>query len=102
MAALNIKNIPTGPGDDIKIDASWAVGDTKNVISTSGASPSLAIFGDAGHAVAQAGDRPAFSYTSIKDYVTPEQIVFMCRPRDRDYLRAGDLDLRRHTDAGIA
>ena len=35
MAALQIKNIPTGPGDDIKIDASWAKGDTKNVISTS-------------------------------------------------------------------
>src|SRR6266849_2522062 len=39
MAALNIKNIPTGPGDDIKIDANYAKGDTKNVISTSGTSP---------------------------------------------------------------
>jgi hypothetical protein len=39
MTALQIKNIPTGPGDDIKFDASYAVGDTKNVISTSGASP---------------------------------------------------------------
>jgi hypothetical protein len=45
MAAVNIKNIPTGPGDDIKIDATWAKGDTKNVISTSGASPSFAMFG---------------------------------------------------------
>ena len=35
MAALQIKNIPTGAGDDIKFDASWAKGDTKNVISTS-------------------------------------------------------------------
>ena len=34
MAALHIKNIPTGPGDDIKIDATYAKGDTKNVIST--------------------------------------------------------------------
>ena len=33
MAALQIKNIPTGAGDDIKIDASYAKGDTKNVIS---------------------------------------------------------------------
>jgi hypothetical protein len=33
MAALNIKNIPTGAGDDIKIDATYAKGDTKNVIS---------------------------------------------------------------------
>jgi Porin subfamily len=45
MVALQIKNIPTGPGDDIKIDGSWAKGDTKNVISTSGASPSFAMFG---------------------------------------------------------
>ena len=45
MAALQIKNIPTGAGDDIKFDASWAKGDTKNVISTSAASPSFAIIG---------------------------------------------------------
>src|ERR1700710_504133 len=45
MVALNIKNIPTGPGDDIKVDASWAKGDTKNVISTAAASPSFAMFG---------------------------------------------------------
>ena len=47
MAALQIKNIPTGAGDDIKMDASWAKGDTKNVISTSAASPSFAMFGSA-------------------------------------------------------
>ena len=41
MAAVQIKNIPTGPGDDIKLDASWAKGDTKNVISTSGSSPNF-------------------------------------------------------------
>ena len=52
MVALQIKNIPTGPGDDIKLDASWAKGDTKNVISTSAASPSFAIFG------AQGGKNP--------------------------------------------
>jgi hypothetical protein len=45
MAALNIKNIPTGPGDDIKIDASWAKGDTKNVIATSATSPSFLMYG---------------------------------------------------------
>src|SRR6267142_2740502 len=48
MAALNIKNIPTGAGDDIKIDASYAKGDTKNVISTSGASPNFAMFSGSG------------------------------------------------------
>jgi hypothetical protein len=45
MAALNIKNIPTGPGDDIKIDATWAKGDTKNVISTSSSSPNFLMAG---------------------------------------------------------
>jgi hypothetical protein len=45
MAALQIKNIPTGAGDDIKFDASYAVGTTKNVISTSAASPSFVMFG---------------------------------------------------------
>jgi hypothetical protein len=45
MAALQIKNLPTGAGDDIKIDASYAKGDTKNVIATSGTSPSFAMFG---------------------------------------------------------
>jgi Porin subfamily len=48
MAALQIKNIPTGAGDDIKIDATYAKGDTKQVISTSGASPSFAMFGSSG------------------------------------------------------
>ena len=45
MVALQIKNLPTGAGDDIKFDASWSKGDTKNVISTSGASPSFLMFG---------------------------------------------------------
>jgi len=45
MAALQIKNIPTGPGDDIKFDATWAKGDTKNVISTSAASPTFLMLG---------------------------------------------------------
>ena len=49
MAALQIKNISTGPGDDIKVDATWAKGDTKNVISTTSTSPSfLMVCGTAG------------------------------------------------------
>ena len=48
MAALQIKNLPTGAGDDIKIDASYAKGATKAVISTSGGSPSFAMFGNTG------------------------------------------------------
>jgi hypothetical protein len=50
MAALQIKNIPTGPGDDIKIDATWAKGDTKQVISTSSTSPSFTMFGGSSRA----------------------------------------------------
>jgi Porin subfamily len=50
MAALQIKNIPTGPGDDFKIDATYAKGDTKQVISTSAASPSFMMFGSTGRA----------------------------------------------------
>src|SRR5262245_46490820 len=47
-AALQIKNLPTGAGDDIKIDATYAKGATKAVISTSGGSPSFAMFGSSG------------------------------------------------------
>ena len=48
MAALQIKNLPTGAGDDIKLDVSYAKGTTKNVIATSGGSPSFAMFGGSG------------------------------------------------------
>jgi hypothetical protein len=48
MAALQIKNLPTGSGDDIKVDASYAKGATKYVIATSGTSPSFAMFGGTG------------------------------------------------------
>jgi hypothetical protein len=48
MAALQIKNIPTGAGDDIKIDASYAKGDTKMVIATDATSPSFVMFGGSG------------------------------------------------------
>jgi hypothetical protein len=45
MAALQIKNIPTGAGDDIKMDVSWGKGDIKNVIGTSAGVRSFAMFG---------------------------------------------------------
>jgi hypothetical protein len=48
MAALNVKNLPTGPGDDIKIDASYAKGDTKNVFATTVSAPNFAMFGGSG------------------------------------------------------
>src|SRR5882724_7018242 len=65
MAALNIKNIPTGAGDDIKIDASYAKGDTKNVIATSGTSPSFAMFGSSG-----------FAYNSVGFGATTDGVYF--------------------------
>ncbi|WP_024521090.1 porin [Bradyrhizobium sp. Tv2a-2] len=45
MAAFQIRNLPTGPGDDIKFDTTWAKGQTKQVISTSANSPSFAMLG---------------------------------------------------------
>ena len=48
MAALQVKNLPTGKGDDIKVDASFAKGATKYVISTDSTSPSFAMFSGSG------------------------------------------------------
>jgi hypothetical protein len=48
MAALQIKNLPTGKGDDIKVDASFAKGATKYIISTDATSPNFAMFGGSG------------------------------------------------------
>src|SRR3954451_10072471 len=45
MAALQIKNLPSGTGDDIKVDASYAKGATKYVIATAATSPNFAMFG---------------------------------------------------------
>ena len=55
MAALNIKNLPTGAGDDIKIDASYAVGDMKNIVGTAASSASPAMFGSSGTAFQSLG-----------------------------------------------
>jgi hypothetical protein len=65
MAALQIKNLPTGAGDDIKIDATYALGDTKNVISTSATSPSFAMF--------SGSNRPG-AYQSIGFGVTTDAV----------------------------
>ena len=47
MAALSIKNIPTGPGDSINMDATYANGASRYVIG--GVSPnSFAMFGSTG------------------------------------------------------
>jgi hypothetical protein len=67
MAALQIKNLPTGAGDDFKIDVSYSKGDTKAVISTSGGSPSFAMFGSTG--VAGAYQSIGFGQTADAVYV---------------------------------
>jgi hypothetical protein len=48
MVALQVRNIPTGPNDDIGCDASYAIGDTKEVISAAAVSGNFAIFGKSG------------------------------------------------------
>jgi len=40
MAALQIKNIPTGAGDDIKMSGSWSLGASHYVLGTSSSDPS--------------------------------------------------------------
>jgi hypothetical protein len=67
MAALNIKNIPTGTGDDIKVDASYTKGDTKFVVATAGASPNFAMF---------SGSSAAGAYQSI-GFAAPTDAVFL-------------------------
>jgi hypothetical protein len=55
MATLNVKNLPTGAGDDIKIDASWAEGDIKNIVGTAASTSSPAMFGGSGAAYRSIG-----------------------------------------------
>jgi hypothetical protein len=55
MLGLQIRNIPTGPGDDIKFDASYAYGDTKKVIAGTATSPSFAMFGGSNSAYQSIG-----------------------------------------------
>ena len=65
MAVLQVKNLPTGVGDDFKMDASYAKGDTKNVISTSIVSPSFAMFG----ATSRAGAYQSVGFGATTDAV---------------------------------
>src|SRR5262249_50346045 len=67
MASLNIKNLPTGPGDEIKVSTSFAKGATKYVISTDAASPSFAMFG--GASVAGAYQSIGFGATTDAVYL---------------------------------
>jgi hypothetical protein len=69
MAALQIKNIPTGPGDDIKIDATYAKGKIKDVISTSSTSPSFLIYGPQGGGSVAPGAYQSFGFGATTDAI---------------------------------
>jgi Porin subfamily len=62
---LQIKNLPTGTGDDIKMDVSYAKGATKYIISTAGSSPNFAMFGSSG-----------FGYQSVGFGATTDGVYF--------------------------
>jgi hypothetical protein len=66
MAALQIKNLPTGNGDDIKFDITYAAGDTKNVISTSSTSPNFLMLGGT---QGQLGPRQSIAFGATTDAV---------------------------------
>jgi hypothetical protein len=55
QAALNIKNLPTGAGDDFKIEVDYAKGDTKSVFSTAASTPNFAMFGGSNRAYQSIG-----------------------------------------------
>ena len=84
MAALQIKNIPWGAGDDIKVDVTYAKGDTKNVISTAAASPGFTMFGST--------NRPG-AYQSVGFGATTDAVYLPVIQRRRR-LAASDDSLR--------
>ncbi len=59
---LQLKQLPTGAGDILNLDTTYAKGDTKAVISTSGASPSFAMFKNT-------GSNPSVGYGYVSDGV---------------------------------
>ena len=67
--ALQIKNIPTGAGDDIKISATYAKGATKDVIATSGGSPSFLILRQGSGCAAGAYQSVGFGATTDAIYL---------------------------------
>jgi hypothetical protein len=89
---LQIKNLPTGTGDDIKVDASWAMGDTKNVIATAAASPSFAMFG---------GTNRAGAYQSIGFGATTDAVWLPNHPTTGSVAALGDNQLKLTEAYGI-
>ena len=81
-AALQIKNIPTGAGDTINIDATYAKG-APDVISTSAASPNFAMFGNTGRAGA---------YQSLGFGATTDAVFFGAPPAVLRHRRSAEAD----------
>ncbi|MDE5458960.1 porin [Bradyrhizobium sp. CSA112] len=74
MVALQIKNIPTGPGDDIKLDASWAKGDMKNIYGTASTPQNFAMLGGV---PGQFGPNNSIGFGSLSDGVyLPKAVAF--------------------------
>jgi hypothetical protein len=92
MGALQIKNIPTGAGDDIKFDASYALGDTKNVISTAGGSPNFAMFSGTGRAGA---------YQSVGFGATTDAVWLPNHPTTGGVAALGDGQLKLTESWGV-
>ena len=76
MTALQIKNIPLGAGDDIKMDASYSKGMTKQVIATDSGSPSFAMFGGGSRLFVGNGGALLPSFGSV-GFGTTTDAVFM-------------------------
>jgi hypothetical protein len=76
MTALQIKNIPLGAGDDIKMDASYSKGMTKQVIATDSGSPSFAMFGGSGRAFVNQIGALVPAYQSV-GFGTTSDAVFL-------------------------
>jgi Porin subfamily len=76
MTALQIKNIPFGAGDDIKMDASYSKGMTKQVIATDSGSPSFAMFGGGSRLFVGNGGALLPSFGSV-GFGTTTDAVFM-------------------------
>jgi hypothetical protein len=70
-AALQIKNLPTGAGDDIKVEGTWSLGASKYVLGTSAAlGSSFYMFGDSSApALSAAGTAGKMALGAITDAV---------------------------------
>jgi Porin subfamily len=95
MTALQIKNIPLGAGDDIKMDASYSKGMTKQVIATDSGSPSFAMFGGSGRAFVGTNGALLPAYQSVGFGATTDAVYLPVfgGPNNTFFGGTGDLKL---------